>query len=220
MFSVDVLSGVDGANGAISAGALPEGCALYTRWKMTKAEVASLGIRDREAKRVAGIMWVHDLRAGEIACTLSHVSAWRRAVRSGATTLAVFEDDCTFSDAGVVNVVAALQALRGIQWDIVRLGRSDADPADDGEEVARFDALVSDDDCPDTHTGAKRKRSSSSSSSPRVLRVPIIRASGSWTGAYLLSQRGLARLAHCGLEQNIMNVDDLFFCVLSRPSAW
>ena len=91
-------------------------------------------------------MWVHDLRAGEIACTLSHVSAWRRAFRSGATTLAVFEDDCTFSDAGVVNVVAALQTLRGgLQWDIVRLSRSNADPlrpvADDGEEVARFNAL-------------------------------------------------------------------------------
>jgi hypothetical protein len=90
--------------------------------------------------------------------------------------------------------------------------------ADDGEEVARFNALVSDDDCPDTHTGAKRKRSSSSSSSPRVLRVPIIRASGSWTGAYVLSQRGLARLAHCGLEQNIMNVDDfLFACSADHP---
>lgn len=78
------------------------------------------------------------------------MSAWRRAVRSGATTLAVFEDDCTLSDAGVVDVVAALQALRGVQWDIVRLGRSDAAPlgpvADDGEEVARFDALVSGDD--------------------------------------------------------------------------
>ena len=60
VFSVDVLSGVDGAHGAISAGALPESCALYPRWKMTKAEVASLGIRDREVKRVAGIMWVHD----------------------------------------------------------------------------------------------------------------------------------------------------------------
>ena len=76
-----------------------------------------------------------------------------------------------------------LQALRGVQWDIVRLGRSDADPlgpvADDGEEVACFHAMVSDDDCPDTHTGVKRKRSSL----PRVLRVPIIRASGSWTGA-------------------------------------
>jgi hypothetical protein len=58
--------------------------------------------------------------------------------------------------------------------------------ADDGEEVARFDALVSDDDCPDTHTGAKRKRLSSSP--PRVLCVPIVRASGLWTGAYLLSQ--------------------------------
>jgi GR25 family glycosyltransferase involved in LPS biosynthesis len=218
VFSVDVLSGVDGANGAISAGALPEGCALYPRWKMTKAEVASLGISDREAKRVAGMMWVHDLRAGEIACTLSHVSAWRRAARGGATTLAVFEDDCTLSDAGVINIVAALQALRSVQWDILRLGRSDADPlgpvADDGEEVARFNALVSDDDCPDTHTGAKRKRSSS----PRVLRVPLIRASGSWTGAYLLSQRGLARLAHCGLEQSIMNVDDfLFACSVDHP---
>jgi GR25 family glycosyltransferase involved in LPS biosynthesis len=53
-----------------------------------------------------------DLRAGEIACTLSHVSPWRRAARSGATTLAVFEDDCTLSDAGVINIVAALQALR------------------------------------------------------------------------------------------------------------
>jgi hypothetical protein len=123
----------------------------------------------------------------------------------------VFEDDCTLNDAGVVNIVAALQALRGVQWDIVRLGRSDADPlgpvADDGEEAARFSAVVSGDDCPDTHTGAKRKRASS----PRVLRVPIIRASGSWTGAYLLSQRGLARLARCGLEQDIMNVDDFLF---------
>jgi hypothetical protein len=51
VFFVDVLSGVDGANGAISAGTLPEGCALYPRWKMTKAEAGALRIRDREAKR-------------------------------------------------------------------------------------------------------------------------------------------------------------------------
>ena len=67
--------------------------------KMTKAEVASLGIRDREAKQVAGTMWVHDLRAGEIACTLSHVSAWCRAVRSGATTMNV--DDFLFCNRAV-----------------------------------------------------------------------------------------------------------------------
>jgi hypothetical protein len=87
----------------------------------------------------------------------------------------------------------------------ILLGRSDADPlgpvADDGEEVARFSAVVADSDCSDSRTGLKRKRPSS----PRVLHVPIMRASGSWTGAYLLSQRGLARLAH------IMNVDDFLF---------
>jgi hypothetical protein len=102
----------------------------------------------------------------------------------------------------------------------ILLGRSDADPlamgpvADDGEEVARFSAVVADSDCSDSRTGLKRKRPSS----PRVLHVPIMRASGSWTGAYLLSQRGLARLAHCGLEQNIMNVDDfLFACSVDHP---
>ncbi len=97
------------------------------------------------------------------------MSAWRRAARSGATTLSVFEDDCTLNDAGVVNIVAAPQALSAfsVQWNIVRLGRSDADPLGpvaDGEKVARFSAVVADDDCSDSCAGLKlmmRKRPSS-----------------------------------------------------------
>lgn len=36
---------------------------------------------------------------------------------------AVFEDDCTLTDSGVRNVIAALQGLRDVPWDIFRLGR-------------------------------------------------------------------------------------------------
>ncbi len=133
----------------------------------------------------------------------------------------MFEDDCTLNDAGVVTIAAALQALRGVQWDIVRLGRSDADPlgpvADDGEEVARISAVVADNDCSDSRTGLKRKRPSS----PRALRVPIMMHHAGVRlvdRPYLLSQRGLTRLAHCGLKQNIMNVDDfLFACSADHP---
>ena len=128
----------------------------------------------------------------------------------------MFEDDCTLNDAGVVNIVAALQALRGVQWDIVRLGRSDADPlgpvADDGEEVARFSAVVADNDCSDSRTGLKlmmRKRPSS----PGVLHSD-----------FRLVDRGLPALAalscaSCALRTGAGHYERrrLSVCVLSRP---
>jgi glycosyl transferase, family 25 len=68
------------------------------------------------------------LSSGEIGCYASHATVWRQLMQSGASSLAVFEDDVTVVGP-LAEVLAAIERLPQ-QWDLVKLiGRQVERPA-------------------------------------------------------------------------------------------
>ena len=83
----------------------------YPRWRMRRH-------RNRFYRR--------ELLMGEIACALSHLSAWERAREEGHEYSLVLEDDAGFSATAMDELGEILRGLReqSLSWDLFYVGRS------------------------------------------------------------------------------------------------
>ena len=107
------------------------------RWLTTARQLATAGLRAERLPAVCGDdlsraeidalysarlnaeVYHMPLRRGEIGCYASHLEAWQRLVASGASAMAIFEDDIE-TDADLSEVLQRLSKST-TDWDIVKL---------------------------------------------------------------------------------------------------
>ena len=109
------------------------------------------------------------------------------------------EDDAKIGAHTPTVMKAILVQLRstGYAWDIIRFGRSTADPR--GMVLPR-------DEQADVVAEFRCKQGKGTVTASLITEV------GSWTGAYALSPRALRLLTECGFGDCLINVDDFLYC--------
>lgn len=67
----------------------------------------------------------NDLKAGEVACTLSHVACWRKVVECDHPEALILEDDCEFAEEHFSERLAtAMSFCRTAGYGLLYLGRN------------------------------------------------------------------------------------------------
>jgi hypothetical protein len=191
----------------LSVDFLPPGYRAWPGWAMTQAAFAALKFDDDAGRDGCFSYWTRGLNGGELACALTHLATWARsAARASAGeevyNTIIFEDDAQTSTFTASAVLKLLTELRnsGVAFDILRLGRSDAD--------VRGLVLTREEDAKEVHNFKYQQRAKKKTAT-------VIDDVGSWTGAYGLSARAVQLLANSGFGQDLLNVDDFLYCCSS-----
>jgi len=125
------------------------------------------------------------LRAGEIACGMSHVRVWRAAADNQLDLTLVLEDDARFGPTLWADLQRELKSLEamGLEWDLLYLGRSP--PREDHCDVSQY-----------------------ARDGERVTPNLVVPGFSYCTFGYALSPRGVQRILAAGYEQAIMPLDE------------
>ncbi|MFN0113867.1 MAG: glycosyltransferase family 25 protein [Paracoccaceae bacterium] len=137
-------------------------------WKLPPAEVARVYDAKANAARARA-----PLVGAEIGCYLSHIEAWRRIAEGPAPGGFVFEDDFAATDA-LGEVIAALSADSGSDWDMVKLFSLDPSPrALTGRPLGKTHRLILPERVPTCLTGYGLTRAAAARLAARA--VPFFR---------------------------------------------
>ncbi len=197
------VAALDGVGLGLSVDFLPQGYRAWPGWMMTQAAFAALQFDDDTGRDGCCLYWMRGLNGGELACALTHLATWARAAAGEEVyNTIIFEDDAqtnTFTASAVMMLLSELRS-NGAAFDILRLGRSNADVR--GSVLQREEA-------------AEEVHSFKYSRAAKKKTATVIDDVGSWTGAYGLSARAVRLLAASGFGQDLLNVDDFLYCCSS-----